>query len=66
MTKGLVSLTRPRYGKRSEVAESEDRPNHGKRSLHGPASIFYVLSQIREQRGAVMQAGEENERRYRL
>jgi len=47
MTSGIVSLTRPRFGKsrsqESKLFSSLMRPRYGKRSLHGPSAVLRLI-----------------------
>ena len=43
MTKGIISMTRPRFGKRSMVGVSKVWRRFGKRSLHGPSYVLRFL-----------------------
>ena len=43
MTTGIISLTRPRFGKRSMVGVSKVWRRFGKRSLHGPSYVLRFL-----------------------
>ena len=43
MTTGIISLTRPRFGKRSMVGVPKVWRRFGKRGLHGPSYVTYML-----------------------
>jgi len=62
MTTGIISLTRPRFGKRSTTRSQKTWKNYRKRSLHGPSYVLqFLLTQDPKLKRALKSEGVKDE-----